>query len=71
MAWGAKGPALRVIWFCGAGGRAGGRLLYGAARPGKRAELRAVIAVVGSIWLSGLGWAQNPVPPTTVAPVSP
>jgi len=30
MAWGAKGSALRVTWFCGAGGRAGGRLLYGA-----------------------------------------
>ncbi len=70
MAWGTKSWALRVMGFCGAGGRAGGRLLYGAARLGKRAELGAVIAVVGSIWLSGLAWAQNPVSPTTVAPTS-
>ena len=30
-----------------------------------------VLAVVGLICLSGLAWAQNPVPPTTVAPISP
>jgi len=32
--------------------------------------LRAVLAVVGSIWLSGLAWAQNPILPQTVAPIS-
>ncbi len=30
-----------------------------------------VLAVVGLICLNGLAWAQNPVPPTTVAPISP
>ena len=70
MAWGAKGPLLRVMSLGGAGGRTGGRLLYGAARPGRGAEVGVVLAVVGLICLSGLAWAQNPVPPTTVAPVS-
>ena len=70
MAWGAKGSVLRVMSLGGSDGRAGGRLFYGAARPGRRAELGAVLAVVGLICLSGLAWAQNPVTPTTVAPIS-
>ena len=70
MAWGVKGSALGMLSLGGAGGRAGGLLLYGAARPGRRAELGAVLAVVGLICLGGLAWAQNPVPPTTVAPIS-
>jgi polysaccharide export outer membrane protein len=32
--------------------------------------MKQFLQVVGLIWLSGLGWAQNPVLPTTVAPVS-
>jgi len=71
MAGGAKGSLLRVMLVGGAGGRAGGRLLYGAGRPGEGAELGVVLAAVGLICLSGLAWAQNPVPPTTVAPISP
>ncbi|MGA2606390.1 MAG: polysaccharide biosynthesis/export family protein [Terriglobia bacterium] len=70
MAWVAKGSVLRVMSLGGAGGRAGGRLFYGAARPGRRAELGVVLAGVGLICLSGLAWAQNPVPSQTVAPIS-
>jgi len=71
MAGGAKGSLLRVMLVGGAGGRAGGRLLYGAARPGRGAKVGVVSAMAGLICLSGLAWAQNPVPPTTVAPISP
>jgi len=71
MAWGAEGSLLRVISLGGAGGRADGRLLYSAGRKGGGAELGVVLAVVGLICLSGLAWAQNPVLPMTVAPISP
>jgi polysaccharide biosynthesis/export protein len=71
MAWGARGSVLRVTSLGGAGGRADGRLLYGAGRKGGGAELGVVLAVVSLICLSGLAGAQNPVPPTTVAPIFP
>ena len=66
MGGGAKGPALRILSLGGTGGRAVGRLLYSAARLGGE----VVSAGVGLICLSGLAWAQNPVPSQTVAPIS-
>jgi polysaccharide export outer membrane protein len=70
MAWGEKDPVLRAISVCAAGGPAGGRLLCGAGRPGRQAELRAVFAVVGLICLAQLAWAQNPVAPQTAQSIS-
>jgi len=70
MAWDVKGSALGILLLGRAGGRAGGRFLYDVARPGRRAELGVVLAGVGLICLSGLVWAQNPVPSQTVAPIS-
>jgi len=66
MAGEARGSAWRVLLRGGVGGRAVGRLLYPAAR----LEWKALLAGVGLICLSGLAWAQNPVSPTTVAPIS-
>ena len=71
MAGGVKGSAWGILSLGGAGGRAGGRLLDGAARPGRRAELGVVLAGVVLICLTGVAWAQNPVSPTAVAPISP
>ena len=70
MAWGEKDPVLRAISVCAAGGPAGGRLLCGAGRPGRPAELTAVFAVVGLICLAQLAWAQNPVAPQTAQSIS-
>jgi len=66
MATGAKGSAGGILPLHRAAGRAIGRLLYGAARLGRE----AVWAGVGLICLTGVAWAQNPVQPATVAPIS-
>ena len=65
MATGAKGPAGEMLPLDRASSRSAGRLPYGAARLGKR----AVWAGVGLICLTAVARAQNPVQPTTVAPV--
>jgi len=70
MAEGVRDSRSSVMWLGSASGKAGGRSLY-RARPGRGAELGVVLAGVGLICLSGLAWAQNPVSPTTVAPISP
>jgi len=66
MATGAKGSAGGILPLGRAGGRAIGRLLYGAARLGRE----AVWAGVGLTCLTAVTWAQNPVQPMAVAPIS-
>ena len=70
MAKGVRGSRSSVRWVGSASGKAGGRSLYWA-RPGRGVELGVVLAGVALICLSGLAWAQNPVSPTIVAPISP
>jgi len=71
MAGGARASALGIRSLSKAASRVVGRLLHGAARPRRRAELSVVLAGLGLTCLGSLAWAQNPVPSQTVAPISP
>ena len=70
MAWEVKGSGLGNASLGGTAGRAVGRLLYGSARPGRRAELHVVLAGLGLICLGSLAGAQSQVPSQMVAPIS-
>lgn len=71
MGRGAEGSTLRVMSLGGADGRERAPSLYSpAGGRGRRAELGAMFAVVGSVCLSAFAWAQNPVLPQTLAPVT-
>jgi polysaccharide export outer membrane protein len=67
MAEAAKGWPWRISSRDEADGRALGRLVYGASHPARGAML---LAGASLICLCGHAWAQNPVTPTTVAPIS-